>query len=61
MMLAYGDGRRRRGRPRRKWMDELHEVTGMNLAELRVVTAERKHWRRMVKTVARTQRVDSTR
>jgi len=23
MMLAYGDGRRRRGRPRRKWMDEI--------------------------------------
>lgn len=61
MMLAYGDGRRRRGRPRRKWMDEIHEVTGMKLAELRDVTAERKHWRRMVKTVARTRRVDSTR
>jgi len=29
MMLAHGDGRRRRGRPRRKWMDEIHEVTGM--------------------------------
>jgi len=28
MMLAYGDGRRRRGRPRRKWMDEKHEVRG---------------------------------
>ena len=26
MMLAHGDGRRRRGRPRRKWMDEIHEV-----------------------------------
>ena len=61
MMLAFGDGRRRRGRPRRKWMDEIHEVTGMKLAELRDVTAERKHWRRMVKTVARTRRVDSTR
>src|SRR6218665_2192033 len=61
MMLAYGDGRRRRGRPRRKWMDEIHEVTGMKLAELRDVTAKRKHWRRMVKTVARTRRVDSTR
>src|SRR6218665_3575837 len=63
MMLAYGDGRRRRGRPRRKWMDEIHvhEVTGMKLAELRDVTAERKHWRRMVKTVARSRRVDSTR
>src|SRR6218665_1724730 len=42
-------------------MDEIHEVTGMKLAELRDVTAERKHWRRMVKTVARTRRVDSTR
>jgi len=61
MMLAQGDGRRRRGRPRRKWMDEIHEVTGMKLAELRDVMTERKQWRRMVKTVARAQRVDSTR
>src|SRR6218665_3492309 len=62
MMLAYGDGRRRRrGRPRRKWMDEIHEVSGMKLAELRDVMAERKHWRRMVKTIHRTRRVDSTR
>src|SRR6218665_1629054 len=43
MMLAHGDGRRR-GRPRRKWMDELivMRVTGMKLAELRDVTTERK-------------------
>ena len=61
MMLAYGDGRRRRGHPRRKWMDEIHEVTGMKLAELRDVTSGRKHWRKLIKTVARTQRVDSTR
>jgi len=61
MMLAHGDGRRRRGRPRRKWMDEIHEVTGMKLAELRDVTTERKIWRKMVKTIARTQRVDRTR
>jgi len=61
MMLAHGDGRRRRGRPRRKWMDEIHEVTGAKLAELRDVTTEREIWRKTVKTVARTQRVDSTR
>ena len=42
-------------------MDEIHGVTGIKLAELRDVMAERKHWRRMVKTVARTRRVDSTR
>ena len=61
MMLAHGDGRRRRGRPRRKWMDEIHEVTGMKLAELRDVTTERNIWRKMVKTIARAERVDSTR
>src|SRR6218665_2400728 len=61
MMLAHRDGRSRRGRPRRKWMDEIHEVTGMKLAELRDVTTERKQWRRLVKTVARAHRVDSTR
>jgi len=59
MLLAHGDGRRR-GRPRKKWMDEIHEVTGMKLAELRDVTTERKQWRKLVKTVARAQRVDST-
>jgi len=42
-------------------MDEIHEVTGKKLVELRDVTTERKHWRRQVKTVARAQRVDSTR
>src|SRR6218665_2838575 len=47
MMLAHRDGRRRRGRPRRKWMDEIHQVTGMKLAELRDVTRERKIWRKM--------------
>src|SRR6218665_2983511 len=56
MMLAHGDGRRRRGRPRRKWIDEIHEVTGIKLAELRDVTTEKKQWRRLVKTVARAVR-----
>ena len=42
-------------------MNEIHEVTGMKLAELRDVTTERKIWRKMVKTIARPQRVDSTR
>jgi len=44
-------------------MDEIHvhEVTGMKLAELRDVTTERKIWRKMVKTIASTRRVDSTR
>jgi len=46
---------------RRKWMDEIHEVTGMKLAELRDVTTKWNHWRRLVKTVVTAQRVNSTR
>ena len=36
-------------------MDEIHEVTGMKLAELRDATTEKKHWRRLVKMIARAQ------
>ena|SRR6218665_1535806 len=60
-MLAHGDGRRMRGRSRRKRMDEIHEVTGIKLAGLRDVATEEKQRRRLVKTVARATRVDSTR
>ena len=52
MMLACGEGRRR-GRPIRRWMNEIHEVTGMKLAELRDATIERKQRRRLVVVVAR--------
>src|SRR6218665_2889474 len=59
MMLACGEGRRRRGRPRRRWMDEIHEVTGMKLAELRYTMIERKQWRRLVMVVSRVSGTDS--
>ena len=58
MMLACEEGRRKQGRPRKKWMDEIHEAIGMNLAELRDATAERES---LVMTIARVQRTDSTR
>jgi len=41
--------------------DEIHEVTGMKVAELRDLMTERKHWRRLVKNIPRAQRTDSTR
>ena len=42
-------------------MDEIHEVTGMKLAELRDVTTERKQWGRLALMVARIPGTDSTR
>src|SRR6218665_125289 len=50
MMVACGGGSRRQGRPGRRWMDEMHEVSGMKLVELRDMTTERKRWRRLIMT-----------
>ena len=41
-------------------MDEIHEVTGMKLAELRDMITERKQWRRLVMMVARVPGTDGT-
>jgi len=61
MMLAYGEGRRKQGRPRKKWMDEILEKTAMNLAELRDATMDRRKWKGLIKTVAKVPGTDSTR
>jgi len=42
-------------------MDEIHEVTGMKLAELRDVMTERKQWRRLAMMVTSFPGTDSTR
>ena len=41
-------------------MEEIHEVTGMKLAELRDRTKERKQWRRLAMMVVRVPRTDGT-
>ena len=61
MMLACGEGTRRRGRPRIRWMEDVHRRTGMNLGQLRDVTQNRTEWRRLVMAVARVPRTDGTR
>src|SRR6218665_1330987 len=61
MMLACGGGSRRQGRLGRRWMDEMHKVSGMKLVELRDVTTERKQWRRLIMRVSRVPGTDSTR
>jgi hypothetical protein len=60
MMLACGEGRRRRGRPRRRWMEEIHKRTKMNLEELRDTTEDRNTWRRLIMAVAKDPRINGT-
>jgi hypothetical protein len=61
VMLGCGAGRRKRGRPRMRWLDEIEELTAMNIAQLKEAALNRMGWRRLIKTVARGQRSTSTR
>jgi hypothetical protein len=45
IMFGMGEGQRRRGRPRKRWLDEIVELTGKKLEELMVMTEDRSEWR----------------
>ena len=38
------DGRRRRGRPRKSWKDNIEEWTGQSMSSLLYVAADRRRW-----------------
>ena len=53
MIVAMGEGQRKRGRPRSRWLDSIEEDTGMSLQELTETTRDRTEWRRKVMMVTR--------
>ena len=44
MIVAMGEGQRKRGRPRSRWLDGIEEDTGMSLQELTETTRDRTEW-----------------
>ena len=48
LMMGKVEGKRKRGRPRARWMDDILEVMDSTLGELGVATADRKLWRGLV-------------
>ena len=53
IIVAVGDGQRKRGRPRARWLDGIEEETGMSLQELMEATKNRTEWREMVMMVTK--------